>query len=107
MSKFTPKFEKSLNEWIKHCQSLINDYFTSMFPNLKIPEIIFTKGIRYVKVILKDAYGSQRVWAFIDINTGDVYKPACWRAPAKHVRGNLYTESGKTCVSCYGVVSLR
>ena len=27
--------------------------------------------------------------AFIDKNTGEVYKPASWKAPAKHVRYDL------------------
>ena len=27
--------------------------------------------------------------AFIDKNTGEVYKPASWKAPAKHVRFDL------------------
>ena len=29
------------------------------------------------------------VHAFIDKNTGEVYKPASWKAPAKHVRYDL------------------
>lgn len=30
-------------------------------------------------------------WAFIDLETLDVYKPATYKAPAKHKRGNLRT----------------
>jgi hypothetical protein len=29
------------------------------------------------------------VHAFIDWETGDVYKPAGWKAPAKHIRFSL------------------
>ena len=34
-------------------------------------------------------YRAGSVTAFIDKNTGEVYKPASWRAPAKHVRYDL------------------
>ena len=34
-------------------------------------------------------YRAGSVTAFIDKNTGQVYKPASWKAPAKHVRFDL------------------
>ena len=37
----------------------------------------------------KAGYKSGSVHAFIDKNTGEVYKPASWRAPAKIVRFDL------------------
>lgn len=37
---------------------------------------------------------STRVQAFVDIETGDVFKPASYRAPAKHARGNIYSPEG-------------
>ena len=37
----------------------------------------------------KAGYRQGSVTAFIDKNTGEVYKPASWKAPAKHVRFNL------------------
>jgi hypothetical protein len=46
------------------------------------------------------------VHAFIDKQTGYVYKPASWKAPAKHVRYQLLEEeSYKNCIEladCYG-----
>ena len=45
-------------------------------------------GRKYHKIIM-DANGSRSVHAFIDKKTGDVYKPASFKAPAKHVRFNL------------------
>jgi hypothetical protein len=49
-------------------------------------ELIY--GKKYLKLILVDG-SSRSVHCFIDIKTGDVYKPASWRAPAKHIRFNL------------------
>ena len=37
----------------------------------------------------KGGYRAGSVTAFIDKNTGEVYKPASWKAPAKHVRFDL------------------
>ena len=37
----------------------------------------------------RNEYVEGSVTAFIDKNTGEVYKPASWRAPAKHVRFDL------------------
>ena len=37
----------------------------------------------------KAGYRQGSVTAFIDKNTGEVYKPASWKAPAKHVRFDL------------------
>ena len=54
-------------------------------------------GKRYYKIVLQEFetweksryYGQYRdssVHCFVDKETGDVYKPASWSAPAKHIR---------------------
>ena len=42
-------------------------------------------GRKYHKIVAK----GQGVHAFVDKNTGEVYKPASYKAPAKHVRYDL------------------
>ena len=37
----------------------------------------------------RNEYRAGSVTAFIDKNTGEVYKPASWKAPSKHVRFDL------------------
>ena len=56
-------------------------------------------GKKYLKVVIGDVTGLAEnaptqwsVWCFVDAATGDVYKPASWKAPAKHVRYNLFDE---------------
>jgi hypothetical protein len=46
-------------------------------------------GKKYHKVIFIDGSGSRYVHAFIDKQTGEVYKSASWKAPAKGVRYDL------------------
>lgn len=49
-------------------------------------EFFYKEGKKYLKIIMLDAGGQKSVHAFVDKNTGDIYKPASWRAPAKHLR---------------------
>ena len=46
-------------------------------------------GKKYHKVIFVDGGGSRSVHAFVDKNTGEVYKSATWKSPAKGVRYDL------------------
>ena len=41
----------------------------------------------------KTGYADGSVHCFVDKETGDVYKAASWRSPAKHVRFSLQNES--------------
>ena len=61
----------------------------------------YTVGKKYIKVFnlqyqeaceyynREAGYRQGSVVAFVDRSTGEVYKPASWRAPAKHVRYDL------------------
>ena len=54
-------------------------------------------GRKYIKIIQQDydtfqdrnEYRDGSVHAFVDKETGQVYKPAGWKSPAKHVRYDL------------------
>jgi len=46
-------------------------------------------GKKYHKVIFVDGGGQRSAHAFIDKNTGEVYKTASWKSPAKGVRYDL------------------
>ena len=57
----------------------------------------YYEGKKYLKVVREefDTFQNRNEWrdstvhAFIDKKTGEVYKPASWKAPAKHVRFNF------------------
>ena len=51
-------------------------------------EFVIEEGKKYLKVIMI-AHGSKSVHCFVDKKTGEVYKSASWKAPAKGVRYNL------------------
>ena len=46
-------------------------------------------GRKYHKIIMETGGNSRSVHAFVDKKTGEVYKPASFKAPAKHVRYDL------------------
>ena len=55
-------------------------------------------GRKYHKLIMETGGGSRSVHAFVDKKTGDVFKPASFKAPAKIVRYNLLRiESREQC----------
>jgi hypothetical protein len=51
-------------------------------------DYIIESGSKYHKIIM-NANGSRSVHAFVDKKTGEVYKSASWKAPAKGVRYDL------------------
>ena len=67
----------------------------------KLYKFDYTVGKRYIKIFnlqwqdacdyynRKEGYRQGSVTAFVDKETGQVYKPASWRAPAKHVRFDM------------------
>ena len=60
----------------------------------------YYEGKKYIKVVREeyDTFQNRNKWrdstvhAFIDKKTGEVYKPASWKAPAKHVRFDMRDE---------------
>ncbi|WDS61106.1 hypothetical protein SBM3_00016 [Synechococcus phage S-BM3] len=46
-------------------------------------------GRKYHKIIMETGAGSRSVHAFVDRKTGEVYKAASFKSPAKGVRFNL------------------
>ena len=71
------------------CDVLVQNY-KNRYPNSSNDmEFEIEAGRKYYKINqVNDGY-SGGVHAFIDKKTGDVFKPASWRGPAKIVRYNL------------------
>ena len=79
------------------CDALVLD-FTTHFPNSDPYKFYIESGRKYHKIIMETGGGSRSVHAFVDKKTGEVFKPASFKAPAKHVRFNLLMiESREKC----------
>ncbi len=101
-------FDEKLIDWLLGCQKIVNDHLERYPGQEELLEL--DPGTRYVRV-WADRIGrlgaGKRIYAFIDSN-GDVLKPATWKAPAKHARGNLFDEfGGLKHMSQYGPAYLR
>jgi len=116
-------FQQSLKEFIEHGKDLMEQYFNKNKPNGKGYKWIYylepSVGGKYVKLVSgsmivdldskytnknpepKD-FNSRSVWAFINKETGDVYKPASWNAPAKHARANIFDKETWKNVTAQG-----
>jgi hypothetical protein len=102
IATFLNKLQARLNE---HKEAMGITYFDHY-------EIIVTEGKRFFKVIRKEAnkygvksYERQIIIAFVDKNTGEIFKPATWSAPAKHVRGNVNSsQNGMEAINSQGFV---
>jgi hypothetical protein len=52
-------------------------------------DYVIDSGKKYHKIVFIDGGGQRSVHAFVDKQTGEVYKSASWKAPAKGVRFDL------------------
>ena len=84
---------KTIQENIKkHCLTLCDalvDNFKQQHPNSEPYKFYIESGRKYHKIIMETGGNSRSVHAFVDKKTGEVYKAASFKAPAKHVRYNL------------------
>ena len=72
--------------WAMDLVDALEANYNSRYPDSSSPVKFETSvGRKYIKIIQVNG----GVHAFIDKKTGEVYKPASWRAPAKHVRYDL------------------
>ena len=83
---------------IRGHQKFVNDDDTKEYHQRRIDELrngilpidyVIETGKKYHKVIMVDGGSSRSVHAFVDKNTGEVYKSASWKSPAKGVRYDL------------------
>ena len=79
------------------CDALV-DNFKSSYPNSDPYTFSVESGRKYHKIVMETESQSRSVHAFVDKKTGEVYKPASFKAPAKIVRYNLLMiESREEC----------
>lgn len=88
----TPVTVEEILAFVANLSELHNSGLRAAYPACEVNwETLEAKpGKRFVKVVSRrpgSTGGS--AFAFIDIATGDIYKPAGWSTPAKGARGNI------------------
>ena len=110
VGRYTDEYCKALTENFKRDSVRSLEYNLKKDPNCtyskdqlakivsgtaKLDKFRYYQGKKYLKVVREeydernDRWRDTTVHAFINTETGEVYKPASWKAPAKHVRFNL------------------
>ena len=68
-------------------------YWAANYKNLSAPKVELDAGPKYVRVWEVDGtHGGRSAYCFVERTTGNILKPASWRGPAKHARGNVFAE---------------
>ena len=110
--------DQKIEKWVwQYCRSLEENYkqhsirmssnYTSDYSKQQLESIkngtanltnfVIKNGRKYYKIMQRefDTFQDRNEWregsvhAFVDKNTGEVYKPASYNSPAKHVRYDL------------------
>ena len=88
--------DQKIEKWVWQLCRTLEENYQLRYPNSNT-SVTFTMqfGRKYIKVIQDNS----SVHAFINKETGDVFKPAGYNKPAKHVRYNLLDKSSRD--NCY------
>ena len=71
------------------CDALLDNFKSKNNRKTDGYKFYIESGRKYHKIIMETGDNSRSVHAFVDKKTGEVYKPASFKAPAKIVRFNL------------------
>jgi hypothetical protein len=99
-----------VNNFINEVNTKIETYYKTKLSSLRFEPVIVEIGNKFIKISHNTS-----VWGFISridgnlkgapIRKGDLLKPASWRAPAKHARGNII--DGTQSYDTYGPSYMR
>lgn len=86
-------FETALTAFIATFNQARKEYYLSSFSKefaeMQKPVVLHPSGRKFAKLTCDTS-----VVAFVNKETGQIFKPASWKAPAKGARGSIYNEDG-------------
>jgi hypothetical protein len=95
-------YQAKLGQFVDGCNAIIARYYAehgyAKTVNLQVHDMR-----KYTKLISDDS-----AYCFVEKETGDVFKAAGFKTPAKHARGNIYDEhNGLSMMGPHGPAYLR
>jgi len=82
--------ELNIRKWsLMLCDALLDNFKSRNNNSSSDYKFYIESGRKYFKLIMETGSGSRSVHAFIDRKSGEVFKPASFKTPAKGVRFNL------------------
>lgn len=100
----TPEFQTALTQFTAAVQTMLDAHYG---PNYSLGHTAVTvePGRRYTRLYTVRK-GHSHIYCFIDQN-GDILKAASYKAPAKHARGNIFSDDAIKAVNWFGANYLR
>lgn len=94
----TPSFEANLIKFLADLNVMLSAGRAGTGMALLGEYFHTDRGPKYAKIWKGNKSWGDRasVYAFVRLKTGDVFKPAGCKGPAKHARGNIFTYSRVT-----------
>lgn len=104
------KFDERVEQFMAALQLKIGNAYANHHPTSTIPIMGIMIGARYIRIVRRNSADekSGSAYGFIERTTGNILKPAGWKAPAKHARGNIFQDDlGLHCCTMYSIEYLR
>ena len=79
----------TIETWTKHIEANIQAVYAER-KYVNAPSLSVKTGRKYSKIALSTG----GIYCFVENDSGDIYKASSWKAPAKHVRGNINDPNG-------------
>lgn len=91
------KFDAALESFRSRAETVAREHFDRNGYTFAVPGVrITSNGRRFAKLISFETRNGESmekgVHSFVEIETGDIFKPKTYKAPAKHSRGNIFTD---------------
>ncbi len=106
---------EELNQWIETLmEKVVRPYFQAHFPR-QMPKLSAEIGRKYARIVdtryFDGVPNGQSVHHFVDLTTGNVHKPAGWKAPLsakkRGVRTNIRANDALEHMDVHGCRYLR
>lgn len=97
-------FPVALQTWLQGCQEIMDQDHARWTPNIAksiLQAVDLQKFVRIVRKFEVEKFGSCHAFVAKEtfstrnlgqVKIGDIFKPASWKAPAKHARGNIFNQ---------------
>ncbi len=80
------------DDYVEYHKKKIDD----LSEGVGVNEFIYEKGRKYAKILhIDNPGGSKSAHMFVDMVTGDCFKPASYKSPAKGIRYNLLDDKSR------------
>ncbi len=113
MSEIVYSFDTALENFRAAAEAVVREHFDRNGYTFAVPgvEIASRRGSRFVKLWTTESRDGETpkrrsIHSFVEIATGDIFKPASTKAHAKHSRGSIYAaDAGRSSMSDAGHIN--